>query len=880
MQFTDIIKPQNDERIYKYCILDNNIKCILINDKTLDKIHLVTSVNIGSFANKDYYDGLAHLLEHMCFITSKKYQKKNYLASKVNEGGGSTNAFTAEKNTIYYLDIFNNKKKVEEIIEIFVDFLTNAELKDEYILNELNNVDAEHKKNINNDSWKLYNLEKILANYTSNYNGFFTGSIKSLNKNDLSIKIKDFYKKYYNANNISVCLASNYNIDESFKIINKYFGSIQKTNIYNNVSLIKPIYSNNAGKIFMIKTNGSIKILKYLFEVKENVIESKIFNLFCKIINSSEKNSCLDFLESNGLIVHLSSYYDLNGILEIKIILTDTGFYNLNFVNYFIIYSVNIILEYDWINIFENEKKRNIFLFNNLNKIDTLEICTDFLMKLLNYSPELIYISDYNYVSINQSDINILKSCINFKNCITLISNNKLPDNCNLLIDPNYQTNYCQINSFSNKYKLKKNIISYKFDNPYKNINPYFFKLDNENIIPKLINNNYWFGNTSKFKENTIYCSILFNNINYYNTKLNYLLTNISIHILNSYLDRELIKANEYNLFSIFNLLENYNSIELKFFLLNDRNYIQIFIDQVLNLITNKIDVTDELIKSKISFTINYLENIITMNPWEYCDYLFNNFYDNKYDYNELLLTIKQINIIDIKNYIKNIFNDSFINIFVYGNLNLNDVPSFNKLNINNINKKYILPTLKIKKYINTYHHNTDEKSNCVKISYFIGSFDPLINLQLIFINLISHTLFFDELRTVKQLGYLVSMHSSIIGNKYLIYQKIQSNKSTKYIIKNIILFNNNLINIIEKQNITLWKTTVINYLNENKNNLNELFLKYNNEIITNNYLFDRNEILLKYIDKISIESLINFINIYILNNNKISIIKINKKKL
>ena len=179
----DIIKPKNDDRIYKYFILDNNIKCILINDNSLDKSYVVTSVNVGSFANKEYYDGIAHLLEHMCFITSKKYKIKNYLAKKVAEFGGATNAFTAENNTIYYLDVFKNN--LEEILEIFIDFLVNAELKEEYILNEIENVDAEHKKNLFSDNWRLYNLEKILGNSKSNYNNFSTGTNKALNKPDI-----------------------------------------------------------------------------------------------------------------------------------------------------------------------------------------------------------------------------------------------------------------------------------------------------------------------------------------------------------------------------------------------------------------------------------------------------------------------------------------------------------------------------------------------------------------------------------------------------------------------------------------------------------------------------------------------------------------------
>ena len=187
----DIIKPKNDQRNYKFYTLENNIKCILINDDTLDKSYVVTSVNTGSFANKEYCDGMAHLLEHMCFITSKKYQEIYYLSHKIGEAGGFTNAFTAELNTVYYLDIYTSN--LEEILEIYVDFLTNAELKEEHIKAELKNVDSEHKKNLNDDNWKLINLERNLADVSSNYHGFYTGSSETLDIPNIHKLMKSFY---------------------------------------------------------------------------------------------------------------------------------------------------------------------------------------------------------------------------------------------------------------------------------------------------------------------------------------------------------------------------------------------------------------------------------------------------------------------------------------------------------------------------------------------------------------------------------------------------------------------------------------------------------------------------------------------------------------
>lgn len=865
----DIIKPNNDKRIYKYFVLDNNIKCILINDKSLDKSHVVTSVNIGSFANKEYYDGMAHLLEHMCFITSNKYKEKGYLTKKVAEAGGFTNAFTAENNTIYYLDIF--QENLEEILEIFVDFLTNAELKEEYIYNELENVDAEHQKNIFNDHWRLHNLEKILGNTSSNYNGFYTGSKDTLNKPDIYKKMINFYEKYYNANNISVCIASNYNIDKLYKIVNKSFGIIKKSDVVNNFKLNKPFYTDNKGKQYIVKSHGSTKILQYLLETPENIIESKIFNLFIKIICSPEDNLCLDHLKSLGYINLINGTYELYGLVRITITLTDKGVQNILYIDNFMCNYLEKIIDLDWFSIFENEKKRNDFLFNNLSKIDTMDLCTDFLLKLPIYDPQDIYISDHKYSSINQSDIDKLKKYINMTNCIKILfTDNFTLANNKLIIDPYYKTEYYETLYFSLKDKINFDI-KYNLDNPYSNIKPDFIKkLD---INPKKIKENFWYGATSKFKEYNVYSNIIFSKKDYFNSITNHLLTTISIQILNYYLYKKMYKAIEYNFNVELNTNKTENSIELNLFTFNDYKYIQMFIDEIFNLLFNQINISDELIKSIISITEDNIKNIITLNSWDFCDYVFSNSYNNSYYYIKLLKNIGNISVDQIKSYIQTLFNDAGINIFIYGNLKEDNLPVFNKLDMEQKMCKF--PKLIMKKIISYKHPNNDEKTNCVQIAYFIGKFNPISCLHQLFLKLISYNIFFEVLRTTKKLGYLVEMYGSIISNEYYIYQKIQSELSCNKIIEHIKIFNDSFIDNIKKEDFIKWRKTVINHLMKKETNMNELYNKYSYEINQRTYLFNRNKILLKHINEISLKSLINFIEEKLLNNKKINITKI-----
>ena len=332
-------------------------------------------------------------------------------------------------------------------------------------------------------------------------------------------------------------------------------------------------------------------------------------------------------------------------------------------------------------------------------------------------------------------------------------------------------------------------------------------------------------------------------------------------------------KAIEYNFIVELNGNKTENSIELNLYTLNDHKYIQIFIDEIFNLLLNQINISDELIKSIISVTEDNIKNIKTLNSWDFCNYVFLNSFDNSYYYIKLLKKIKHISVSQIKSYIQTLFNDAGINIFVYGNLKENKIPIFDKLNMKN--KIYKFPKLIMKKKISYQHPNIDEKTNCVQIAYFVGKFNPIIMLHLLFLKLMSYNIFFEELRTTKKLGYLVEMYGSRISNEYYIYQKIQSELSCNKIIEHIKIFNNSLIDNIIKEDFTKWRKTVINHLMKKETNMNELYNKYLFEINQRTYLFNRNEILLKHINEISIKSLINFIEEKLLNNKIINITQI-----
>ena len=148
-----MLVPQNELRKFYSNKLSNNIKYTLIEDKNIEDTTVNVSIKVGYFSEPKNYNGLAHFLEHMLFLGSKKYPIENYFDSKLKSYGGFSNAYTSLFETVYYFNVLS--KHFEEILDIFSRFFIDPLFDKKSVEREINAIDSEHLKNINNDGWIL-----------------------------------------------------------------------------------------------------------------------------------------------------------------------------------------------------------------------------------------------------------------------------------------------------------------------------------------------------------------------------------------------------------------------------------------------------------------------------------------------------------------------------------------------------------------------------------------------------------------------------------------------------------------------------------------------------------------------------------------------------
>ena len=95
-------------------------------------------------------------LEHMLFLGTRKYPKEDEYSQYLSSHGGTSNAYTGSEDTCFYFDV--NSEYLAPALDRFAQFFISPLFTSSSTSRELNAVDSEHSKNINNDGFRLYQV--------------------------------------------------------------------------------------------------------------------------------------------------------------------------------------------------------------------------------------------------------------------------------------------------------------------------------------------------------------------------------------------------------------------------------------------------------------------------------------------------------------------------------------------------------------------------------------------------------------------------------------------------------------------------------------------------------------------------------------------------
>uniref|UniRef100_A0A3Q0QWJ7 Insulin-degrading enzyme n=1 Tax=Amphilophus citrinellus TaxID=61819 RepID=A0A3Q0QWJ7_AMPCI len=232
---SDVIRSPEDKREYRGLEFANGLKAMLISDPTTDKSSAALDVHIGSLSDPPNISGLAHFCEHMLFLGTQKYPKENEYSQFLSEHAGSSNAFTSGEHTNYYFDVSHEHLQgaLDRFAQFFLCPLFDESCKDR----EVNAVDSEHEKNLMNDAWRLFQLEKATGNPNHPFSKFGTGNKLTLETRpskegtDIRQELLTFHSTYYSSNLMGLCVLGRESLDELTSMVVKLFGEVENKNV-------------------------------------------------------------------------------------------------------------------------------------------------------------------------------------------------------------------------------------------------------------------------------------------------------------------------------------------------------------------------------------------------------------------------------------------------------------------------------------------------------------------------------------------------------------------------------------------------------------------------------------------------------------------------
>jgi len=220
--------------------LSNKLQVVVIpmHNKS-DVVSTTLFYKVGSGDEIMGKSGIAHMLEHMNFKSTKNL-KEGEFDSIVKNFGGVNNASTGFDYTKYFIK--SSTKNMGKSMELFAELMQNLNLKNEEFQKERNVVAEERRwRTDNSPSGYLYfKLFNALFDYQS-YHWTPIGFMEDIQSWKIK-DIQDFHTKYYTPSNAVLVIAGDVKKEQVFSDAKKYFGSIKNTSTLNTPPIIEELY--------------------------------------------------------------------------------------------------------------------------------------------------------------------------------------------------------------------------------------------------------------------------------------------------------------------------------------------------------------------------------------------------------------------------------------------------------------------------------------------------------------------------------------------------------------------------------------------------------------------------------------------------------------
>jgi secreted Zn-dependent insulinase-like peptidase len=331
----EVITSPNDDRQYEYLHLDNGLRVLLISDSETDKAAASLDVHIGSADDPRDRAGLAHFLEHMLFLGTKKYPQPEEYQAFISSHGGSHNAYTSPEHTNYFFDV--EQSHLDQALDRFAQFFVAPLFTAEYVERERKAVHSEYKSKIKNAYRRELDVYRHIVSQRHPMSKFSVGSLETLADRDSDSVREDlleFYRDYYSADNMTLVVLGRESLGQLKGMVVERFGAIKRRKTRAPITGMDMFRSNFLPARVQVKPEKDERRLSLVFPVPsaDNLYRQKPLQYLGNLLGHEGEGSLLSLLKDLGWVEGLSAGGGIDGrnqgTFNISMQLTPDGYAN------------------------------------------------------------------------------------------------------------------------------------------------------------------------------------------------------------------------------------------------------------------------------------------------------------------------------------------------------------------------------------------------------------------------------------------------------------------------------------------------------------------------------------------------------------------------
>jgi predicted Zn-dependent peptidase len=199
-------------------ILPNGLK-IIAEQVPVDVVNLSIWVGVGSSAESDDINGMAHFLEHMVFKGSARLGLGEF-EQAIESHGGNTNAATSQDYTHFYINVA--PQDFAKLAPLQLDLVLKASIPDEEFQRERHVALEEIRRSEDNADRRIYRHISEMVYENLPYRRNVLGPVEVISE-VTSEQMRSFHRKWYAPQNMTVSVVGNLPVTEMIGVIADYF---------------------------------------------------------------------------------------------------------------------------------------------------------------------------------------------------------------------------------------------------------------------------------------------------------------------------------------------------------------------------------------------------------------------------------------------------------------------------------------------------------------------------------------------------------------------------------------------------------------------------------------------------------------------------------